>query len=120
MLVVVVEGCPSCLPSLSEAQVVVHPILSNAFSISIPVSILQVADFGLSLSLGSAHPVGEDGKKHFSGVRHGTPLYIAPEVLEKGHLSKVRPDGLSETEPAPPPFKCVTPKWVRRFVSLPM
>ena len=28
------------------------------------------------------------GESHVSGVRHGTPLYIAPEILNNGKASK--------------------------------
>ena len=41
----------------------------------------QVADFGLSLSLNC-------DKSHVSGIRHGTPLYVAPEVLTESKVSK--------------------------------
>ena len=40
-----------------------------------------MADFGLSLSL-------KCDKSHVSGVRHGTPLYIAPEIIKDSKLSK--------------------------------
>ena len=40
-----------------------------------------MADFGLSLSLNC-------DKSHISGIRHGTPLYIAPEVLANSKVSK--------------------------------
>ena len=30
-----------------------------------------------------------DNKTHVSGVRHGTPLYISPEILHNGKASKV-------------------------------
>ena len=41
---------------------------------------LQVSDFGLSLHLNKG--------THVSGARHGTPLYMAPEVLQSGRSSK--------------------------------
>ena len=42
---------------------------------------LQVADFGMSMNM-------SDNKTHVSGVRHGTPLYISPEILHNGQASK--------------------------------
>lgn len=42
---------------------------------------MQVADFGLSMKMG-AH------QTHLSGVGHGTPLYIAPEVMTQRRVSK--------------------------------
>ncbi|PNH11708.1 Serine/threonine-protein kinase ULK2 [Tetrabaena socialis] len=46
-----------------------------------PLSITaKVADFGLSLPL-------QEGATHASHRFHGTPMYCAPEVITKGHLS---------------------------------
>ena len=41
---------------------------------------VQVADFGMSMNAGLG--------SHVSGVRHGTPLYMAPEILIDGKTSK--------------------------------
>ena len=41
----------------------------------------QVADFGMSMNI-------RDNHSHVSGVRHGTPLYVAPEILKNGKASK--------------------------------
>ena len=41
----------------------------------------QVADFGMSMNMSG-------NKSHVSGVRHGTPLYISPEILHNGKASK--------------------------------
>ena len=32
---------------------------------------------------------GVGNRTHFSGMKRGTPLYTAPEVVDRGHLSKV-------------------------------
>ena len=42
---------------------------------------MQVADFGMSLSINM-------NMTHISGVHHGTPFYIAPEILRQGKASK--------------------------------
>ena len=36
----------------------------------------------MSLSLNN------NSKSHISGIRHGTPLYIAPEIVKENKLSK--------------------------------
>ncbi|KAL6759178.1 kinase-like domain-containing protein [Haematococcus lacustris] len=41
----------------------------------------KVCDFGLSMTL-------EQDQTHVSGVRHGTPLYLAPEVLQTSQSSR--------------------------------
>jgi serine/threonine protein kinase len=41
----------------------------------------RVADFGLSVKLSS-------NQTHMSGMRHGTPLYVAPEILQHARMSK--------------------------------
>ena len=46
-----------------------------------PLCPLQVADFGMSMNMSG-------NKTHVSGVRHGTPLYISPEILHNGKASK--------------------------------
>jgi len=43
--------------------------------------VAKLADFGMSIKMGG-------NQTHVSGVRHGTPLYIAPEVLREGRASK--------------------------------
>ncbi|KAG2496757.1 hypothetical protein HYH03_005166 [Edaphochlamys debaryana] len=45
-----------------------------------PPVVAKVADFGLSVHMG-------DGQTHASNRFQGTPLYTAPEVLLRGHLS---------------------------------
>lgn len=42
---------------------------------------LQVADFGLASTL-------TEGQTHLSGIKAGTPLYIAPETLREGRQSR--------------------------------
>ena len=44
------------------------------------LKIIQVADFGLSMNAGFG--------SHVSGVKHGTPLYMAPEILIDAKASK--------------------------------
>ncbi|KXZ45652.1 hypothetical protein GPECTOR_52g51 [Gonium pectorale] len=46
-----------------------------------PPVIAKVADFGLSVRMG-------EGQTHASNKFQGTPLYSAPEVLTRGHLTK--------------------------------
>ncbi len=41
----------------------------------------QVADFGMSMNI-------RGNKTHVSGVRHGTPMYISPEIVRNGKASK--------------------------------
>ena len=48
----------------------------------LPFILAQIADFGMSLSLNNG------SKSHISGIRHGTPLYIAPEIVKENKLSK--------------------------------
>ena len=42
----------------------------------------KVADFGMSLNISTNH-------SHISGVQHGTPMYVAPEISREGRTSKV-------------------------------
>ncbi|GIL50131.1 hypothetical protein Vafri_6436 [Volvox africanus] len=46
-----------------------------------PPVVAKVADFGLSVRMG-------EGQTHASNKFQGTPLYSAPEVLSRGHLTK--------------------------------
>ena len=46
-----------------------------------PAASMQVADFGMSMNI-------RGNKTHVSGVRHGTPMYISPEILRNGKASK--------------------------------
>ncbi|EFJ51707.1 hypothetical protein VOLCADRAFT_87429 [Volvox carteri f. nagariensis] len=46
-----------------------------------PPVVAKVADFGLSVRMG-------EGQTHASNKFQGTPLYSAPEVLARGHLTK--------------------------------
>ncbi|GLI63127.1 hypothetical protein VaNZ11_006034, partial [Volvox africanus] len=46
-----------------------------------PPVVAKVADFGLSVRMG-------EGQTHSSNKFQGTPLYSAPEVLMRGHLTK--------------------------------
>ncbi|GFH14173.1 protein kinase domain-containing protein [Haematococcus lacustris] len=41
----------------------------------------KVGDFGLSIKMAG-------NKTHVSGVRHGTPLYMAPEILRSERAAK--------------------------------
>ena len=43
--------------------------------------ISQIADFGMSQAVGLG--------SHISGMCNGTPLYIAPEILNNGRTSKL-------------------------------
>ena len=42
--------------------------------------VAKVADFGLSVRINA-------NQTHVSGQHHGTPLYIAPEVVQHGKVS---------------------------------
>jgi serine/threonine protein kinase len=42
---------------------------------------MQVGDFGLSVMMPA-------NRSHLSGLRHGTPLYVAPEVVAHARVSK--------------------------------
>jgi len=46
-----------------------------------PGCVAKVADFGMSMKI-------QGNQTHVSGVHHGTPLYIAPEILADGKASK--------------------------------
>jgi hypothetical protein len=50
--------------------------------------LLQVGDFGMSIKLGA-------NETHASGVHHGTPLYIAPEILHRWASTLSKPPCLS-------------------------
>lgn len=43
--------------------------------------VAKVADFGLSVLMPA-------NRSHLSGLRHGTPLYIAPEMVSHARVSK--------------------------------
>lgn len=47
---------------------------------SAPAFTAKVADFGMSIRMSG-------NRTHVSGVHQGTPLYIAPEILQDGHAS---------------------------------
>ncbi|GAX77123.1 hypothetical protein CEUSTIGMA_g4569.t1 [Chlamydomonas eustigma] len=49
--------------------------------VTVQSCVAKVADFGMSMNI-------RGNKTHISGVRHGTPMYIAPEILQNGKASK--------------------------------
>jgi serine/threonine protein kinase len=56
--------------------------LACADNLALLLCVYQVADFGLSKILNV-------DKSHLSGVRSGTPLYVALEIMRDGKTSKV-------------------------------
>ncbi|GFH07633.1 protein kinase domain-containing protein, partial [Haematococcus lacustris] len=66
---------------LKPENILLQLVPSSHPQVSEPVVVLKVCDFGLSSRL---HP----DQSHISNVRHGTFLYMAPELLRSGRASK--------------------------------